>query len=137
MLKVWKHIYPPINMTLLIKTYDHKSNDHQIHIFLLPKFKFKLVSFWNYAFLGLTGVPVENQSCKLKPSIGSHTKIWAFLGLLRTFLLFNWNFQYNFLMIKYKSAKNFVVQDWKLLEAPIQKVGCRRSESESGKTRSI
>jgi hypothetical protein len=32
-------------------------------------------------------------------------------------------------MIKYNSDKNFVVQDIRLLEAPIQSLGCRRSES--------
>jgi hypothetical protein len=32
-------------------------------------------------------------------------------------------------MIKYNSDQNFVVQDWRLLEELIPKLGCPRSES--------
>jgi hypothetical protein len=38
-------------------------------------------------------------------------------------------FQDNFLTAKYNNDQNFVVQDGRFLEAPMQKLVCRRSES--------
>jgi hypothetical protein len=59
---------------------------------------------------------VNNLGSRFKPSIGSHTKIWDFSGLLGIILhfqpLFNrfiGNFQDNFLMIKYKFDQSFVM----------------------------
>jgi hypothetical protein len=39
-----------------------------------------LLFFWTGAFTSLEGVHVKNLGSRLRPSIGSHTKIWAFGG---------------------------------------------------------
>jgi hypothetical protein len=75
-------------------------------------------------------IHVKNLSTRLKPLI-------IFFWIFRTFQRFIYffqsfldrNFQDTFLLIKYKPDQNFVVQDWRLLQILIQKLGSCRSVS--------